>query len=168
MALAIASQTERTRHTKLSGTHCIGTESLRSSSNESRSSMSTQGVESKRPRVRRQNSQSPWACIKGQPSHFSSSSSTTNLDEPSTIQVDGNDLCRTDYFEYLGSIISADGNLAHEIVARVNAAWLKWRSMIGVLYDKDIPDRVKPKVYRAVVRSVWHCMVQNAGQPPRN
>ncbi|EYC10962.1 hypothetical protein Y032_0053g2394 [Ancylostoma ceylanicum] len=88
---------------------------------------------------------------------------TTNLDEPSTIQVDENDLRRTDYFTYLGSTLSADGNL---VVARANAAWLKWRSMTGVLCDKNIPDRFKSKVYRAVVRSV-HCMVQNAGQLPR-
>ncbi|EYB87852.1 hypothetical protein Y032_0256g368 [Ancylostoma ceylanicum] len=79
---------------------------------------------------------------------------TTNLDELSTIQVDGNDLRRTDYFKYLGSTLSADGNLAHEVVARVNATWLKWRSMTGVLCDKNIPDRFKSKVYRAVVRSV--------------
>ncbi|EYC35373.1 hypothetical protein Y032_1072g3542 [Ancylostoma ceylanicum] len=31
---------------------------------------------------------------------------TTNLDEPSTIQVDGNDLRRTDYFKYLSSTLS--------------------------------------------------------------
>ncbi|EYC22386.1 hypothetical protein Y032_0017g3320 [Ancylostoma ceylanicum] len=46
---------------------------------------------------------------------------TTNLDELFTIQVDGNDLRRTDYFKYLGSTFSADGNLAHEVIARVNA-----------------------------------------------
>ncbi|EYC40923.1 hypothetical protein Y032_0589g369 [Ancylostoma ceylanicum] len=79
---------------------------------------------------------------------------TTNLDEPSTIQVDGNDLRRTGYFKYLGSTLSADGNLAHEVVARVNAAWLKWRSMTGVSCDKNISDRFKSKVYRAVIRSV--------------
>ncbi|EYB97212.1 hypothetical protein Y032_0142g2302 [Ancylostoma ceylanicum] len=79
---------------------------------------------------------------------------TTNLDEHSTIQVDGNDLRRTDFFKYLGSTLSAEGNLAHEVVARVNAAWLRWRSMTGVLCDKNIPDRFKSKVYRAVIRPV--------------
>ncbi|EYB93755.1 hypothetical protein Y032_0179g730 [Ancylostoma ceylanicum] len=71
---------------------------------------------------------------------------TTNLDEPSTNQVDSNDLRRTDYFKYLGSTLSADGNLAYEVGARVNAAWLKCCSMTGVLYDKNIPDRFKSKV----------------------
>ncbi|EYC17680.1 hypothetical protein Y032_0030g2211 [Ancylostoma ceylanicum] len=79
---------------------------------------------------------------------------TTNLDELSTVQVDGNDLRRTDYFKYLGSTLSADGSLAHEVVARVNAAWLKWRSMTGALRDKNIPDRFKSKGYRVVARSV--------------
>ncbi|EYB86954.1 hypothetical protein Y032_0270g843 [Ancylostoma ceylanicum] len=50
---------------------------------------------------------------------------TTNLDVLFTIQSDGNDRRRTDYFKYLGSTLLADGNLAHEVVARVNAAWLK-------------------------------------------
>ncbi|EYC17206.1 hypothetical protein Y032_0031g2337 [Ancylostoma ceylanicum] len=39
--------------------------------------MLTQGIESKRSQVRRQNSQSPSACTKGQPSQRSSSSSNT-------------------------------------------------------------------------------------------
>ncbi|EYC36742.1 hypothetical protein Y032_0862g2745 [Ancylostoma ceylanicum] len=53
---------------------------------------------------------------------------TNNLHEHSTIQVDGNDLRRTDSFKYLDSKLSADGNLAHEVVAHVNAEWLKWVS----------------------------------------
>ncbi|EYB89508.1 hypothetical protein Y032_0231g3014 [Ancylostoma ceylanicum] len=76
---------------------------------------------------------------------------TTNLDEPSTIQVDGNDLRRTDYSKYSDSTLSADGILAHKVVTRVNAAWLKWRSMTGMLCDKNIPDRFKSVVYRGVV-----------------
>ncbi|KAL6724016.1 hypothetical protein Aduo_018954 [Ancylostoma duodenale] len=79
---------------------------------------------------------------------------TTDMNEPATIQVECSDLSRTDYFKYLGSTLSADGNLAHEVVSRINAAWLKRRSLTGVLCDKKIPDRLKSKVYRAVVRPV--------------
>ncbi|EYB81499.1 hypothetical protein Y032_0381g352 [Ancylostoma ceylanicum] len=79
---------------------------------------------------------------------------TTNLDEPSTIQVDSNDVRRTDYSKYLDSTLSADGSLAHEVVTRVSAGWLKWRSMIGVFCDKNTPDRFKSKVYQTIVRSV--------------
>lgn len=54
----------------------------------------------------------------------------------------------------VGSIISADGSLKHEANARVNAAWLKWRSATGVLCDHRMKDRLKSKIYRAVVRPV--------------
>ncbi|EYC39148.1 hypothetical protein Y032_0673g1400 [Ancylostoma ceylanicum] len=50
---------------------------------------------------------------------------TTNLEEPSTVRLHGDDLRKTDYFTYLDSALSANGNIAHEVVARVNAAWLK-------------------------------------------
>ncbi|EYC13319.1 hypothetical protein Y032_0044g915 [Ancylostoma ceylanicum] len=79
---------------------------------------------------------------------------TTSLNELSTTQVDRNNLPRTEYFKYLGSTLSADGSLDHEVVCRINAAWLKWGAMTGVLCYKKISGRFKSKVYRAVVRSV--------------
>ncbi|XP_062866921.1 uncharacterized protein LOC134329566, partial [Trichomycterus rosablanca] len=71
-----------------------------------------------------------------------------------TIKVSGVDLTRTEHFKYLGSSISADGSLKHEANARVNAAWLKWRSITGVLCDHCTKDRLKSKIYRAVIRPV--------------
>ncbi|EYC35823.1 hypothetical protein Y032_0974g3262 [Ancylostoma ceylanicum] len=69
---------------------------------------------------------------------------TINLDEPSTIQDDGNDLRRTNYFKYLGSTLSADGNLTHRVVAFINAASLTlddWSAVRqkypGSFQDKD-------------------------------
>ncbi|EYC27759.1 hypothetical protein Y032_0008g166 [Ancylostoma ceylanicum] len=52
------------------------------------------------------------------------------------------DLPRVATFKYLGSIVSSDGSLAHEIIARDNTAWLKWRSPTGA------------KIYRTVVHPV--------------
>ncbi|EYC41424.1 hypothetical protein Y032_0569g74 [Ancylostoma ceylanicum] len=77
---------------------------------------------------------------------------TTSLDEHPTIQVDIIDHSRTEYFKYIGSTLSADGSLAHEVVARINSAWLKWPLMTEVLCDETTVDCIKSKVYRAVVR----------------
>ncbi|VDO19903.1 unnamed protein product [Heligmosomoides polygyrus] len=41
-----------------------------------------------------------------------------------------------------------------EVNSRVNAAWSKWRSLTGVLCDRKIPEHLKSKIYRAVVRPV--------------
>ncbi|EYC44370.1 hypothetical protein Y032_0463g1909 [Ancylostoma ceylanicum] len=79
---------------------------------------------------------------------------TTDEHESGTIKINGTDLPRAATFKYLGSMVSSDGSLAHEISARVNATWLKWRSLTGVLCDKNIPDRLKSKIYRTVVRPV--------------
>ncbi|VDO19186.1 unnamed protein product [Heligmosomoides polygyrus] len=39
-----------------------------------------------------------------------------------------------------------------EVNSRVSAAWSKWGSLTGVLCDRKIPERLKSKIYRAVVR----------------
>ncbi|EYC26829.1 hypothetical protein Y032_0010g986 [Ancylostoma ceylanicum] len=54
-------------------------------------------------------------------------------------------------YKYLGSTLTSVGSLLREVLGRVNAAWMKWRSMTGVLCDKSIPERFKSKIYRTVV-----------------
>nr|CDJ86575.1 RNA-directed DNA polymerase (reverse transcriptase) domain containing protein [Haemonchus contortus] len=79
---------------------------------------------------------------------------TTDSSEPGSIKINGIELTRTTTFKYLGSAIASDGSLGFETTSRVNAAWLKWRSMTGVLCDKNIPERLKSKIYRTVIRPV--------------
>ncbi|VDP43600.1 unnamed protein product [Heligmosomoides polygyrus] len=57
-------------------------------------------------------------------------------------------------FKYLGSAIASNGILTFEVNSRVSAAWSKWRSMTGVLCDRKIPERLKSKIYRTIVRQV--------------
>ncbi|EYC25625.1 hypothetical protein Y032_0011g1303 [Ancylostoma ceylanicum] len=76
------------------------------------------------------------------------------MNKNGTIKVNGIDLERTETFKYLGSTVTFDGSLSREVLARVNSAWMKWRSVTGVLCDKNIPERFKSKVYRTVVRDV--------------
>jgi len=71
-----------------------------------------------------------------------------------TIAIDATQLKKTSEFKYLGSTITADGDITAEVRAHVKAAWLKWRQVTGVLCDRRMPTRFKAKIYRTVVRPV--------------
>ena len=79
---------------------------------------------------------------------------TPDANEGGTIKVDEQELSRTTAFKYLGSTITANGDLGTEVTTRVNAAWLQWRAATGILCDKRIKERIKAKIYRSVVRPV--------------
>ncbi|EYB93834.1 hypothetical protein Y032_0178g658 [Ancylostoma ceylanicum] len=53
-------------------------------------------------------------------------------------------------------MVSSDGSLVHVIIACVNAAWLEWGSLTGMLCDKHIPDRLKSTIYRTWY-TLWCC-----------
>ncbi|VDP17307.1 unnamed protein product [Heligmosomoides polygyrus] len=72
----------------------------------------------------------------------------------SSMKANGIELPRTSVFKYLGSAVASDGNLRTEVNSRVSAVWSKWRSLTGVLCDRKIPEHLKSKIYRAVVRPV--------------
>ncbi|XP_026042711.1 uncharacterized protein LOC113033277 [Astatotilapia calliptera] len=71
-----------------------------------------------------------------------------------TISIDGEDLAKVPHFKYLGSMISNDGDILLDVRARINAAWMKWRQVTGVLCDRRMPNRLKSKIYKSVVRPV--------------
>ncbi|CAD6198992.1 unnamed protein product [Caenorhabditis auriculariae] len=66
-----------------------------------------------------------------------------------TITVANTDLPRANSFKYLGSTIAEDGSIANDVTARIQSAWMKWRSTTGVMCD-----RLKSKIYRTVIRPV--------------
>ena len=63
-------------------------------------------------------------------------------------------LQRTEAHKYLGSRIAADGNIDHEVTARINAAWMEWPAATGVLCNRNIHARLRSKTYQTVVRPV--------------
>ncbi|EYB86662.1 hypothetical protein Y032_0275g1056 [Ancylostoma ceylanicum] len=65
-----------------------------------------------------------------------------------TIYVDGNDLRKVECFKYLGSRIGSKGDIFSDALGCANAAWMKWRTTMGILCDKKMPIRLKSKVYR--------------------
>lgn len=71
-----------------------------------------------------------------------------------TVRIDGEDLKKVEKFKYLGSLICSNGDSLPDARKRVNAAWMKWRQVTGVLCDLRIPLRLKAKIYKSVVRPV--------------
>lgn len=68
------------------------------------------------------------------------------------IRIDNRALPKVDNFKYLGSVLTQDANVDKDVDHRINTAWLKWRSLSGVLCDHKMPVRVKGKIYKTVVR----------------
>lgn len=71
-----------------------------------------------------------------------------------TVRLDGEPLTLVDSFKYLGSMITNDGKCDKDVQHRIQAGWLKWRSLSGVLCDKKIPIKLKGKVYNTIIKPV--------------
>ena len=67
---------------------------------------------------------------------------TTDQEASGSIQIERTELLRTKAFRYLGIKIAADGNINHEVTARINAAWMKWHRATGLLCEKKIHNRL--------------------------
>ena len=77
-----------------------------------------------------------------------------NTTDAEPIQLESTTLPDVTQFKYLGSRIYADGDTSKEIQSRIGQAMQKWRSLTGVFCDNKIPQRLKGKLYRTVVRPV--------------
>ncbi|KAL0811093.1 hypothetical protein ABMA28_010361 [Loxostege sticticalis] len=64
------------------------------------------------------------------------------------VTLDNIKLPQVHKFKYLGSMIADDGTIEADVTNRITTAWIKWRSLTGVLCDTKIPVRTKGKVYK--------------------
>ena len=71
-----------------------------------------------------------------------------------TVAIDGKDLPKTQSFKYLGSHICSDGSIDAAVNTRISNAWMKWKDCTSILCDRKMPDRLKGKCYRSIVRPV--------------
>ncbi|KIH45689.1 hypothetical protein ANCDUO_24267 [Ancylostoma duodenale] len=55
-------------------------------------------------------------------------------------------------FQYLGSVLSADGTVYAAVRGRIACAWLKWRESTGILCYRRCSRVLKGKIYHTVVR----------------
>jgi hypothetical protein len=76
-----------------------------------------------------------------------------NLDDRN-VSLDGRVVPMNDTFWYLRSMLQSEGEIDEDVSHRIRAGWVKWRQASGVLYDKKVPNKLKDKFYRTVIRPV--------------
>ena len=67
------------------------------------------------------------------------------------VQILGEEVERVTHVKYLGTSIEEEGGMETDIAKRVGAGWMNWKKCSGVLCDKNMPVKLKGKVYRTVV-----------------
>ena len=68
------------------------------------------------------------------------------------LKLQGVKVKRAKNFKYLGSTVSNDGRCEEEVRRRIQAGWMSWRKVSGVLCERKLSAKVKVKMYKSVVR----------------
>ena len=74
------------------------------------------------------------------------------MDDGEELKLQGEMLKRAKNFKYLGLTVSSDGRCKEEVRRRIQAGWMSWKKVSGILCDRKLSARVKGKKYKSVVR----------------
>ena len=74
------------------------------------------------------------------------------VDDGEELELQGEKVKRAKNFKYLGSTVSSDGRCEEEVRRKIQAGWMSWRKVSGVLCDRKLSAKVKDKMYKSVVR----------------
>ena len=77
-----------------------------------------------------------------------------NVDNGEELKLQGEKAKRVKNFKYLGSTVSSNGRWEEQVRRRIQAGWMSWKKVYGVLCDRKLLARVKGKTYKSVVRPV--------------
>ena len=80
--------------------------------------------------------------------------SVGSVDDGEGLELQGEKVKKTKNFKYLGSTVSNDGRCEEEVSRRIQAGWMSWRKVSGVLCDRKLSAKVKGKLYKSVVRPI--------------
>ena len=72
------------------------------------------------------------------------------VDDGEELKLQGEKVKRAKNFKYL-STVSSDGRCEEEVRRRIQAGWMSWRKVSGVLSDRKLSGKVKVKMYKSVV-----------------
>ena len=73
------------------------------------------------------------------------------VDDGEELKLQGQKVKRAKNFKYLSSTVSSDGRCKEEVRKRIQAEWMSWKKVSGVLCDSKLSARVKGKMYKSVV-----------------
>ncbi|XP_070017631.1 uncharacterized protein [Nicotiana sylvestris] len=59
------------------------------------------------------------------------------------VRLDSQVVLKRESFKYLGSIIQGDGEINGDVTHHIGVGWMIWRLASGVLYDKNMPPKLK-------------------------
>ena len=73
------------------------------------------------------------------------------MDDGEELKLQGEKVKRAKSFKYLGSTVSSNGRCKEE-VKRIQAGWMSWKKVSGVLCDMKLSAMVKGKMHKSVDR----------------
>ena len=68
------------------------------------------------------------------------------VDDGEELKLQEEKVKRAKNFKYLGSTVSNDGRCEEEVRRRIQAGWMSWRKVSGVLCDRKLSAKVKGKM----------------------
>ena len=74
------------------------------------------------------------------------------VDNGEELKLQGEKLKRAKNFKYLASTVSRNERFEEEVRRRIQAGWMSWKKVSGVLCDRKLSAMVKGKMYKSVVR----------------
>ncbi|XP_047486429.1 uncharacterized protein LOC125037340 [Penaeus chinensis] len=75
-------------------------------------------------------------------------------DPERAVEMQGFKLNRVQEFKYLGSTEQSDGASDKEVGKRIQAGWNAWRKITGLLCDRQVPAKLKGRLFKTNIASV--------------
>ena len=69
-----------------------------------------------------------------------------------TIYIQEKGVKTVNTFKYVGSMFDANGGAKKDVHNRVKIVWSKWRETTGVMRDRNIPTKLKDKLYKTAIK----------------